>query len=423
MKREQLLEAVEKVEREGLLPAGQGAKVGSRLAELLFPPRDFARSAAAVVAWLGGILIAAGILSFVAANWETIGKTPKLALIFGTLAGLHFVGWRFAVEPGRHPALGHALIAAAMLSFGAAIGLVAQIYNLSSHYPRAILAWWLLTLPFPLLLQSRKLLLIPLALFLLWVHWHASVWIDDHRPSRGWWRDSELLAFGYLELGLGALLAAAAAGCRHVRFEGFAAPLAAIARLAVLAGLFILSFEDVGSGRLVNPEEGRRFEAARMHDLGILLGPAGCLAGAALLLGALVGVRRGARSGAAGAEQAPRRDLHELTDGGAALLAAIAAAATLLLLPPAAFLAANGLLLGAVVALVMRGTARQRPADVNLAVVAFLVTVMARYFEYVAKGAEPVLAFLGGGVLLLVLGAFLERKRRTWVLRAAGRAS
>src|SRR6185295_12168026 len=137
-------------------------------------------------AWLGGILVAAGVLSFVAMNWEELGKAAKLALIFGTLGALHYGGYRFAVKPGHRPGLGHALTAAAMLTFGGAIGLVAQIYHLSATYPNWLLAWWVLTLPFALLSSSRKLLLIPLALFVWWVHWHAAVWMEQHLHSHSW---------------------------------------------------------------------------------------------------------------------------------------------------------------------------------------------------------------------------------------------
>ncbi len=411
MKRDELLEAVKRVESEGLVPAGQGEKVGARLVEILFPPRDATRTAAAVVGWLGGILVAAGLLLFIAAHWEELGKVAKLTLIFGTLAGLHYAGYRLAESPGRRPALGEALTAAAMLLFGGAIGLVAQIYNLSSHYPKAILVWWLLNVPFALLSRSRRLLVIPLALFVVWLHMHVDVWVEDQLRARHFlWSESEVLAFGFVELGLGALLAALAAVCRAGRYETFSAPLALLGRFAALAGLFTLAFKELGSTRLVSPEQGQLFSTERMGELWIVLAPVACVAGTALVVALLALARRPAR----GAMR------HELADGAAAIGAAVAVAATLLVVPGGAFLAANGAMLAAVLALVMRGTHRGRPADVNLAVVAFLATVMARYFEYVADEFGAVFVFIGAGVLLIALGGALERKRRSWVARAAG---
>jgi hypothetical protein len=411
MKRERLLDAVKKIEGEGLLGPGQGEKVGARLSELLFPPRDAAGSAAAVIAWLGGILIAAGLLSFVALNWEELGKSAKLGLIFVTLAGLHAAGYRLAEEPGRRPALGTALTGAAMLAFGGAIGLVAQIYHLSSHYPNAILVWWALNAPFALLSRSRKLLLVPLALSVVWLHMHVEVWFDDlHGPGVWLHGEAEVLAFGFLEIGLGALLAAAAALCRGSAFEPFAGTLSLLGRAGALVGLFILSFEDVGSALLLHPDGGGLFGAERIRELGLMLAPAGCVAAAALLVAGLARARRAA----AGAGRA------ELEEAAVSLAAAAAVALAFLAFAPAGFLAVNALLLAAVLALVMRGTRRGRPSDVNLAVVAFLAAALARYFEFVAKGFESVLAFVGAGVLLLALGGFLERKRRAWVARATG---
>src|SRR5687767_6302654 len=192
MKREEVLSAVKKVESEGLLAPEQTERVGARLAEILIPHRDHAKTAASVIAWLGGILVAAGVLLLIAANWDQLGKIPKLVLVFGTLGGLHWAGYRFAENPGHRPALGQALTGAAMLAFGGAIGLVAQIYNLTAHYPNAILAWWALSVPFVLLTRSRKLLLVPLGLFVLWVHWHVGVWYDDLRAAgriSGWERE------------------------------------------------------------------------------------------------------------------------------------------------------------------------------------------------------------------------------------------
>jgi uncharacterized membrane protein len=408
MKRDDLRRAVETIEREGVLPPGSGEKVAARLGELLFPARE-SRSAARIVAWLGGVLIAGSLLLFVATNWEELGKVPKLVLIFGTLAALHFLGYRLAEEPGRRPALGRALTAAAMVAFGGAIGLVAQIYHLSSTWPNAILAWWLLNVPFALLTRSRLLLLIPLSIFVLWAHLHAYQWMELHlRGGSFLWSDSEVTALALLELGLAALLAALGALARASSFERFAAPLSLLGRVAGLFGLFLLAFEEFSPNRDVFGDGVPLFAAERLRELRLLLTPASAAAAAALLA---LGI-------AATATARRRAARAELADAGASLSLLLVLAAALLLMPPLTFLAANAAIVAAVIALVARGVAQGRRSDVNLAVIAFLATAMARYFEYVAEGFGPVLAFLGAGVLLLALGSLLERKRRGWVKQA-----
>ncbi len=89
-------------------------------------------AAAAAIYTLGALLIGGGVISFVAWNWERIGRAAKLAILFSALLAAHGTGywmWRIA---GRLPKLGHALVFLGTLIFGASIGLVAQIFNIPS---------------------------------------------------------------------------------------------------------------------------------------------------------------------------------------------------------------------------------------------------------------------------------------------------
>ena len=120
MKRETVSGAVRQLVDDGLVASEQAAQVDARLQELLIPKPgpDVASRIAKIVAWLGGLLVAAGILFLIGLNWEELNKWTKLVLVFGGLTGLHYAGWRLQVEPGRHPAVGLALTGAAMISFG-----------------------------------------------------------------------------------------------------------------------------------------------------------------------------------------------------------------------------------------------------------------------------------------------------------------
>jgi uncharacterized membrane protein len=94
----------------------------------------------AVIFTLGGLLLGGGLISFVAANWEFISTPIKLALLFSALLSFHIIGfWLWQGKNWRR--LGHALIFCGCLVFGANIGLVAQIFHVSSNWYAGFGAW------------------------------------------------------------------------------------------------------------------------------------------------------------------------------------------------------------------------------------------------------------------------------------------
>jgi uncharacterized membrane protein len=94
----------------------------------------------AVIFTIGALLLGGGLISFVAANWEVIPTPIKLALLFSALLGFHTVGfWLWHSKNWRR--LGHALIFCGCLVFGANIGLVAQIFQISSNWYGGFGAW------------------------------------------------------------------------------------------------------------------------------------------------------------------------------------------------------------------------------------------------------------------------------------------
>ena len=97
------------------------------------------RLLSAVIFTIGALLLGGGLISFVAANWEAIPTPIKLALLFFALIIFHAVGfWLWHTNWRR---LGHALIFCGCLVFGANIGLVAQIFHISSNWYGGFGAW------------------------------------------------------------------------------------------------------------------------------------------------------------------------------------------------------------------------------------------------------------------------------------------
>jgi len=86
----------------------------------------------------GSIMVAAGILLFVAAHWEDLSPTERFLLVLAMISGFHLAAG--ALMP-RLRALGLALHAVGTVALGGGIFLAGQIFNLQEHWPGGILLW------------------------------------------------------------------------------------------------------------------------------------------------------------------------------------------------------------------------------------------------------------------------------------------
>lgn len=125
--------------QQGLI-SEQAAKQLANAYQLDNLKHESAHLLSAVIFTIGGVLLGGGVISFVAANWEVIPTPIKLALLFFALISFHAVGyWLWHTHNWRR--LGHALIFCGCLVFGANIGLVAQIFHISSDWYGGFGAW------------------------------------------------------------------------------------------------------------------------------------------------------------------------------------------------------------------------------------------------------------------------------------------
>jgi uncharacterized membrane protein len=146
----------------------------------------------AIVLGLGGLLLGAGLLLFVAAHWQWLSPTARFAVVFATLAALHLVAAASGV-----PALRSTLHAVGTVALGAGIYLVGQLFNLSEHWPSGLLVWSLGALAGSLLLRDwpQAVLLALLApAWLVAEHGAGWDWYDETAVGTGLF----LLALAYL---------------------------------------------------------------------------------------------------------------------------------------------------------------------------------------------------------------------------------
>jgi len=86
----------------------------------------------------GGLLLAAGLLLFVAAHWDVLSPEQRFALVLALVAVLHVGG---AVASNRFNILSTALHAVGTICLGAGLFLTGQIFNLQEHWPAGVMLW------------------------------------------------------------------------------------------------------------------------------------------------------------------------------------------------------------------------------------------------------------------------------------------
>ena len=86
---------------------------------------------------LGGILLAAGVLLFVAAHWDALSPGQRFTLVLLTVAALHIGG----ALADRVPGLALTLHACGTVALGGGIFLAGQIFHLEEHWPAGVMLW------------------------------------------------------------------------------------------------------------------------------------------------------------------------------------------------------------------------------------------------------------------------------------------
>ncbi|MBT2727216.1 DUF2157 domain-containing protein [Bacillus sp. ISL-75] len=106
--------------------------------------------------YVGSILIGAGVLSFIASNWDEIGKIAKLLLIIVLFVASNLAGFKMEMN---YPKTSKSLYYVGVLVFGAGIFLVEQMFHLGTNSQNAFLWWSLGILPLAWVLRDKWILL------------------------------------------------------------------------------------------------------------------------------------------------------------------------------------------------------------------------------------------------------------------------
>ena len=338
----------------------------------------------------GGLLLAAGVLLFVAAHWDDLSPANRFALVLFLVALFHVAG---AAAAGRFAALSRVLHAVGTATLGAGIFLAAQIFNLEEHWPGGImlwaigaaLAWWILR---DWVQGFLVALLVPA--------WLAGEWIV---ATENFATADRIMAEGLLLLAITYLTASTAERTHPLRRA-----LVVTGAIALIpAALFVI---DSASS------SGYRFRSASPVPLGLAAVGWTLALGLPLLLAVFLRGRAAA--------------LHFLAAVWVWLLGTTGsnAESAQLSLPRytwnelgAYFLCGMGS-----VGLIAWGLRESRKERINLGCAGFAITVLVYYFSDVMDKLGRSESLIGLGLLFLFGGWVLEKTRRRLVARVGGAA-
>lgn len=327
---------------------------------------------------LGGLVICAGVLLFVAAHWDQLSPGERFGVVLA-LTAIFPVAGAFAAP--RFPALATTLFAIGTVTAGAGIFTAAQIFNLEEHWPNGILLWTIAALGGRMLVldwaQSAMLAILAPA-------WLASEWAlrTEHYPG------TERILFG----GLTCVALAYFTIDHEKRETGTGKALVWIGGFAILPFTGLLAASGYDAALTWRGREAIPYGTAATGWTVALLAP--------LAFGYLMRGRKLLLNGVA--------TIWVVLLGAIAKRGAIEHSVLVYL----------WLAIGAV-GLIAWGMSERAKERVNVGVAAFALTVLGFYFSNVMDKLGRSASLISLGILLIAGGWGMEQMRRRLVARLA----
>ncbi|MGB4110628.1 MAG: DUF2157 domain-containing protein [Desulfomonilia bacterium] len=329
---------------------------------------------------LGGLLLAAGILLFVAAHWSVLSPLQRFATVVMAVAVVHGAG---AIASMRFKALSTTLHAVGPICLGAGIFLTAQIFHLQEHWPGGIMLWamgawaaWAFLRDWPQAVLAA----------VLTPAWLASEWLVATKNMAG---SEAVLAAGFLMLAITYLTAVTSENASAVRKA-----LSWIGGLTIIPAVIVLILhaEEIHRGSPM-PYRYHAFGWAAAFLLPTLLawgfrGKSAFMNLAAAFWAASLSAACSRARWLYGAHYA---EYHELLIFGLCALGAVG--------------------------LITWGMMEGRKERVNLGIAGFALTVLFFYFSNLMDKLGRSASLIGLGILFLLGGWGLERIRRRLLVK------
>jgi uncharacterized membrane protein len=377
---------IKKIQEAGLISTEQESRIIQH-----FKLKEHENTFLTVVSILGALLVASGIILLVAANWNEIPRGVKISVGIALMLGAHAVGWYLREEQRVYRKTGEALHLAGSCLLLANIALIGQVYHLSSRLPNAYLLWFLGIAALPWILKSEVQYILTLIAF--------GVWFGTEVNYEGSWLYFGQDEFQLLLYSLLGLVVLGAGYClRRSAYASFASSSERLGLFVFQACFFPLTWVLIYSHYQPAP--------------GISLWVFPLLAAMALIL-VVLGVFR--------LEALPPQ---WRVRWGLALLAGIVALACALYLVPGVgldvhsqhnwfrWICTGGLFVFCLLEIQV-GIELRDSSMVNLGIVFIALLIISTYLNLFGSMARTGIMFVISGVLLLVFGIYIEKKRRS----------
>ena len=121
------------------------------------------------VSTFGALLLGIGAILFVASNWNELSSLGKVLILIGSTLGAYYAGFVLKYEKQNLPRVGEALLFLGALLFGASLFLIAQIYHVNANSHALVFMWLAGVLPLVYAFGSAPIAALSSFLFYLWM--------------------------------------------------------------------------------------------------------------------------------------------------------------------------------------------------------------------------------------------------------------
>lgn len=344
------------------------------------------------ISTIGAILLGIGAIIFVASNWVVMPDLIKVLILLGSTFGAYYLGYLFKYDKKNLPKVGVSLLFLGALLFGASIFLIAQIYHINANAHALILIWLIGVLPLVYAFRSEPITTLSSLLFFIWIG--LFIFRGSDLDEAIWlYLPVIYLSAGMLLFSLG--------GLHYLK-----PPLTKIARIFRIAGmkiailsLFLLTFQFFSS----------YIYGYQLRDLGIMEGISfqimiGIMLFSSLsIIGLVINLLFN-----------PSKSKTNTYENGIAL-GLLGFTLLFFFFPTASNIYTiiyNLIFAGLTIFLIYIGYQRSDIKIVNMGIFWLSVFIFAKYFDFFWHLLDRSLFFIVGGLILVLGGIAMERKRR-----------
>lgn len=119
-----------------------------------------------IIGFLGGLTVLLGLILIISHNWSNIANIVKISFYLISLAGIHLAAYFINDNHPKTSQILHFLGAGYVI---AGIGLIAQIYHLSSEDGKSLLLWFIMIFPLAFILKHKWIGIMATFIFYAWL--------------------------------------------------------------------------------------------------------------------------------------------------------------------------------------------------------------------------------------------------------------